>query len=240
MTRGIVSSRLVDQLVTIGLSTVGASGSSTWAGSGSSSVVAMMTCSNCFPPSPSVVLTLIPAYATEEPESLIGSSPPCPTGDATPVGAGSEGDAGGVDVQVAGDAGLGLGGDQVVADRLGFPRHREVEIVGAAGLAVAALVAGAGFALLAGATAGLGAARRRALAAGGAVTGRGFALPVLGGGGSGGGGGRPVLRGVLGAAGGGGGEGCHGCGGQDEPGGRGGETRAHHILQRVVGSGASC
>ncbi|CAH9420184.1 hypothetical protein SGL43_07242 [Streptomyces globisporus] len=44
----------------------------------------MMTFSNCLPPSPSVVLTLIPAYATEAPESLIGSSPPCPTGEATP------------------------------------------------------------------------------------------------------------------------------------------------------------
>ncbi len=44
----------------------------------------MRTFSNCLPPSPSVVLTLIPAYATEEPESLIGSSPPCPTGEATP------------------------------------------------------------------------------------------------------------------------------------------------------------
>lgn len=160
MTRGMTSSRLVDQLVTIGLSTVGASGSLDLGGVGV-----------LLGGGDDDVLELLPALALRGLDvdtgvrdgragELDGVLAALPDGRRDAVGTGSEGDAGGVDVQVAGDAGLGLGGDQVMADRPGLPRHREVEVVGAAGLAVAALVAGAGFALVAGAAAGLGAARR--------------------------------------------------------------------------------
>lgn len=57
---GTVSVRLVDQLVTMGLSTVAVSGSLSSAGLGSPSVVAMMTFSNSTPPFSLVVLGLMP------------------------------------------------------------------------------------------------------------------------------------------------------------------------------------
>lgn len=83
---GTVSPGLVDQLVTMGFSTTAGSGSASSAGFGSSSVTETITFSNSTPPSSLVVLGLIPVYATAEPDSLIGSSPPCPTGEATPSG----------------------------------------------------------------------------------------------------------------------------------------------------------
>lgn len=99
-----------------------------------------------------------------------------PDGRGDAVGAGAEGDARGVDVQVAGDAGLGLGGDEVVADRPGFPGNREVQVVGAAGLPVAALVAVAGLALVTGAAAG-GAVGGQAVADRGTTVGGASLLP---------------------------------------------------------------
>ncbi len=73
--RGMTSLRLADQLVTTGLSTVGASGSSAWAGFGSPSEVAMMTCSNCLPPSPSAEDEEVEEGAAGAPFSLGSSGP---------------------------------------------------------------------------------------------------------------------------------------------------------------------
>lgn len=81
---GTASAELVAQLVTMGLSTWAVSGSFSSAGLASSSMVEMMTVSNSLPLLLLVVLGLIPVYATLEPLSLMESSPPCPTGDATP------------------------------------------------------------------------------------------------------------------------------------------------------------